>query len=246
MPNSSVGIESRDATFPAENVIGSIYPASSTLFGLNFMGGSLASSKMNLRNGDVDLTLVGTGPTINPLDVISIAANCLDTGLIVPGDFTYAVVAKQIATTAAMMLGNFSAAEGKGDGLAYVPATPVIRGYVGVGASPSISTTGLTLGRHRLIILRGSTTTADLSVYNDAATPVALTNSVAVSTRNASVNSVRVGASRDTGAAFGPTTSQSQIAFWGIWNSRLTDAQIENELRPFLAASLDASLAAAV
>lgn len=244
---SSFGVYNRDVTFPDDNVIGSIFPAPAGCLGMGFLGGTLAESLANIYNPDAPLTAVGA-PFIDDYSAAMDPANCFDTGQIaVTGDFTYAVVASLPATAnAAIMMGNLRSGSGanNGDGLAEVTGSGVVRGYFGFGTNTSVVTSSLNQARHRLMVQRLAGTTGRLRVYDDTATPVALSASpVTVSSRNASTRSVRVGSGQDVTATFGSPTN---IAWWGLWNRAITDAEIETDLRAFLAATLDPSLDAAV
>lgn len=242
---SFFGIQNPDVTFPNDAVIGGVIPAPVGLLSMAFLGGTLAESITNIANSDAPLTVVGS-PTLQSAYATTNPANCFDTGLGagITGDFTYAVVANLPLTTGAgQFIGNLKSGVNNGDGIAQVVTGDYVKAYFGYGVNAQVSVAGLDHARFRLIIARLSGTQGTVRVYDDAATPAPRSASISVPTRNPGGRSVRFGASQELSSLFGGTVN---VAFASVWSRSITDVEVDNELRSFLAETIAPSLNAAI
>jgi hypothetical protein len=131
---SSIGFRLADKAWDAGNVIASLYPASDRLVGWYALGGSSAASIANKFNPAAPATQIGS-PTFNALSAVCSQTACFDSGIVLPGDRTFIVVAK-IPTNRAMMMGDYLAAgTPTGDALGYAPSTSALRAILSGGGS---------------------------------------------------------------------------------------------------------------
>lgn len=228
----------KDKTWPTANVIASVYPAPDRLKTWAVLGGTDTASMVNVWDATKPLSKVGS-PTINAASVTCTPSNCFDSGITLAGDYVFAVVAK-IPSGNAMFMGSFKGGVVSpiGDGLGFALTGTFLRNYISTGAVTSNAqqvTTGMDTSKFRVIVGRGTSAGTTLFVWDDTGTKLQVTTAASPHVPNP--QSTRIGASRDT-ATF---TGSTQMAFAGIWDGTLTDAECV-AIRTTLAANFGSTL----